>query len=535
TDTKCTDSDETDAYPDGKNYYVKGHSRGYYWYNGDTSQPIFETDDYCGCINNDCSKRGLWEYYCSDSTVLTREAVDCNCVDGACIASATDYSCTIGQKVGDVNGDGVVDKADAELILQIVAELKPMPIDICCGDVDNNGKIQAYDASLVLQGKATGTCPLSGNQLKADFFKNDLIAKNIASGTDTYDMNDFSHVCGLQSGKSNEYGFKILNGIKQLGYLNVKSCQTAGDRPGLIMLRDFKIHNNLQDTGIVDKDTIIKLDDLLYSVEIRDKAIGPSFTCYQYIKDAPLNDVSKDHLAFLYKLAMDVYPEEYRIKQNECFNGQTYPMPFDYSRVLCDQSYWPAYDGYCNDQGTYDLDGSISIDDSLLVNREVHDQAHFIDGNVYGKLNKVDTTQFYNISYYIDDSFIGQSDGWRYYKIRTDMSDHEQVKANFFQYGQGWESNSRPGYYTAYEDFAVSIEMYVMQGIVFRDYMSDKPALAAKYNWIKNNVFYGKEFNTGDPNYKSYVPDLSQIGHGIGAAGGIAEMRPNYVWDYKID
>ena len=62
------------------------------------------------------------------------------------------------------------------------------------------------------------------------------------------------------------------------------------------------------------------------------------------------------------------------------------------------------------------------------------------------------------------------------------MNDQYETSKHFFSYGEGWQSPNYPGYWTPYEDFAVSMEMYILHGIVFRDYIKDKPILAKNIN-----------------------------------------------------
>lgn len=401
-----------------------------------------------------------------------------------------------------------------------------------------------------LENVLTGSA-ISKPKLSSEFFRNDIIAQQIVSGKMRYDMTDFGLICGVASyGRSDEYGFKILNAIKQLGYLVDlgRHCRSnIGENIAVNILNEFQRGNKFPRSNFVDKNTLLRLDRLLSVSELRDKKIGPTFTCYKYIENAPPNDASKNHLTFLYKIAMDAFPQNLRLidnnlsgrYENECLNPQTFNgHGFSQNNRLCNVGYWPTYDASCNLQS----DDIVSlVSDYMTVQSIIHEHAHFVDNFVFLMLfgssanagNKVDTTTFYNISYDISDWVLANS-GWVNYKPRIDVNNPNQLKQNFFSYALGWEDGNNPGYYTAYEDFAVSMEMYILHGIEFRDYIKDKPILAMKYNWLKENVFNGAEFNTGDPNYKLYAPDLYSI-PGIFAAGGITMLRPNYVWDYKIN
>lgn len=61
------------------------------------------------------------------------------------------YLCNTGKQIGDVDGNGVIQADDANLVLNIAAGLVDYPSNICCADVDKDGSIRAVDASLIQQ------------------------------------------------------------------------------------------------------------------------------------------------------------------------------------------------------------------------------------------------------------------------------------------------------------------------------------------------------------------------------------------------
>jgi len=378
--------------------------------------------------------------------------------------------------------------------------------------------------------------PIVQSLAKSLYFKDDPVAQRIISGEMAYDMNDFGMICGYAPGMSDEYGYKVINGIKQLGYFITKNCSTGGDKTAILTLREFQERNGLLQSDFVDSETLRVLDKKLAIVEERDmSAIG--FPCYKYITEAPPNDASRNHVAFLYMLAINAFPEELRLEGTECLNGQTWRVSNEFLGLkgdLC--GYWYGYDDKCEIRDDPFEVWNCATNDYTIVQITIHEHAHHIDRNVGFNVlgtRKIDTTTFYDISYDIHDKFRG-SNGWVFYRPIIDMNNTEQARKHFFSYGQGWRTSDRPGYFTACEDFAVCVEMYVLHGIEFRDYMKDKSPLARKYNWIKENVFGDIEFGTGDSDYRSYAPDLLNIGYGIFSAGGITELRPDYVWDYEI-
>ena len=82
--------------------------------------------------------------------------------------------------------------------------------------------------------------------------------------------------------------------------------------------------------------------------------------------------------------------------------------------------------------------------------------------------------------------------------------------------------------------------MYILEGRVFRDRAAGSPIIKAKYDWLKNNVFNGKEYNTGNPNWRSvdFDPNSTNqaIKHRAGHPSDYSTYDPNYYkWDYKLN
>lgn len=448
-------------------------------------------------------------------------------------------------KRGDVNNDGNIDLSDAIFLLDFLFQNGKYPNCIDTADTNGDSIIDISDAIKILfvlfYGEQMPNLHvdskediLSGalscvSSLKSNYFNNDITAQKILSQEMIYNIEDYNLVCGGTDfmGSFDNYGFKITNALKQLGYF-YKIC-LKDKNVALLMLNEFKERNKLPLSPYLDKNALLELDAQLVKSEERD-SIGKSFICYNKIKEAPLNDASKEHVAFLYMIAINSFPEELRIKESECLNYQTFRI---IQNTIC-PNYWSQYNYEDCTLRADNFGPGIPREDFTEVATTIHEYAHFID--IMSK--KINTLPFYDISYDTTDRVL--SKGWTFYKPRININDISQGKEHFFSYADGWESIEYPGYYTASEDFAVSISMYILHGIEFRDYMQDKPILAKKYSWIKENVFKGKEFNTGDPNYKLYASDLynirsEEMRRTIMEASGITSLRPNYIWDYKVE
>ncbi|MFC2162442.1 dockerin type I domain-containing protein [Candidatus Altiarchaeota archaeon] len=74
--------------------------------------------------------------------------VDCDDLDCK-DTNACKIRCKRGQKIGDVDGDGSITQADAELNGKIVVGLRNTPKKMCCSDVTRDGTISGLDSSWI--------------------------------------------------------------------------------------------------------------------------------------------------------------------------------------------------------------------------------------------------------------------------------------------------------------------------------------------------------------------------------------------------
>src|SRR5262249_30907886 len=160
----------------------------------------------------------------------------------------------------------------------------------------------------------------------------------------------------------------------------------------------------------------------------------------------------------------------------------------------CDGFYDPELGNNCAFQSSMIF---VWNDDIALASVLLHEYAHFIDGSLYltnpgSAIGVVDTMPFLSISYDTSDKIsIG---GYNYYRRRGALAD--------FISSYSFESvsiNGYPGYYTGVEDYAECFAAYVLEGQPFRELAATAPVLAQKYSWLKQNVFAGVEFATGNP------------------------------------
>lgn len=97
-------------------------------------------------------------------------------------------------------------------------------------------------------------------------------------------------------------------------------------------------------------------------------------------------------------------------------------------------------------------------------------------------------------------------------------------------------------YFSAAEDFAESFSLYVTDGKVFRKLAELSDVLRQKYDWLKNNVFNGQEYQSGDiqsVNILKQQPNLvgDELAKQATGAFNVVDYStslPNFVWNYKF-
>lgn len=77
-------------------------------------------------------------------------------ITGKAIDSSGNYVCKSEQKIGDANGDGVVDATDVQIITDMTLALTDTPDEICCFDTSKDGAVSSFDSALINKGLYAG-------------------------------------------------------------------------------------------------------------------------------------------------------------------------------------------------------------------------------------------------------------------------------------------------------------------------------------------------------------------------------------------
>jgi len=389
-------------------------------------------------------------------------------------------------------------------------------------------------------------------QLRSDFLKNDLTAQGIASGTiKNYDIREFkSNYGGFGPFPTDNFAYKFLSAIRMLGY--VKGSQTiSGQNMAEQILNRVQRFNNVSVSPYIDGSVLKIIDSILAnSREGLDKTLASQFPLFEHFIASPLNEPTKEHVAAIFATVFKELPSSLVAwsEQNfkEFFRNQ---LPGHFTNLdnsnyqICDIAIYAELGDdcipvtYAGVQLINKIPSSI-VDDFDRATTIIHEYAHYLDRNLYSRDSTtsqglIDTTNFYSISFNL--SSVGPSSGsTKTYSYRNPNN----IKNEFVSaYAMGWQASDGSQHFTAAEDFAESFSMYIDQGKVFRKLSETNSILKTKYDWLKQNVFNGTEYQSGDIAGIAAIkkePTSQNVSTGAFSERDYSQSILNFVWNYKF-
>lgn len=371
--------------------------------------------------------------------------------------------------------------------------------------------------------------------LKSNFFKDDATALQIASGKLIYKMEELALLTGLTDINKDVYAYKLLSAFKMLGYMTDKAYYINGNKPHILVLNQFQNSYGFEESSFVSKAVLLKMDELLFAREKMDAKYAREFPLFTKIGYLHKNDISKAHVAALYQLAMDVLPAKYRMvneKQYLACVGQCDYHIGGYSGDMDNPGDYIFYEPH-----NYEVDGqqlSLLQSDVIHFKSTLHEFAHHLDDSIKTKneellMGVIDTKEFYEISNiaiqkseYTEIICYKPKPGMTAYDYISDYAASPSVTAAVCPEGTGMYA----------EDFAESFSYYVTAGKNFREATKNSGVLKQKYEWLKSNIFEGKEFDTNLPaGNMSGCDDMPWYSH---QKPGYIDCNEDYVWDGTI-
>ena len=343
------------------------------------------------------------------------------------------------------------------------------------------------------------------------------------------------------------FAYKLFSGLAMLGYQTEMGINVGGySDQHLRALHAFQSRNSLPISNLVDSATLTQLDAQLGQRELVLAPIAQTFPLYGHMKPLHPNDVSKDTVAAIYALPMNVLPAYLQMTEDEmlqCVSGQCLGFIQDaagnpfygnwYGGIFID----PATSGYQFVGAYFDSAMDTGRQPSAVVDADtmLHEYAHYLDGTQGAATpwiphtariphwGSIDTSGFYAINY---DLATFTTSGC---VARKSSDVHDWIS----YYGFVGSYNGCPaGMAIPGEEWAEAFAFYVMAGRDFRTAATQSSMVAQQYNWLKAHVFQGREYDTAMPQGSN---------SGCNDIPGAAAMQPgyvhcddNYVWDFTI-
>lgn len=435
--------------------------------------------------------------------------------------------------IADLNKDGSVSSVD----MSIFAALSKTDGNVCQEYLNNT----------------SDSCVVG---LKSSFFKNDSTAKSIIGGNN-YTLSDnkyYSIMPGATQGVINtlSFEFKLMNAFRQLGYTHLTPTYPPDDMVvSVVGFHRYQRKHNLPISNVVNAQILASIDNELSQQEVADLSLVSSYEPTPKFIIAPVNEPPKEHLAALFKQFFTTPP--YRsgttpISINDLRHSLLRGLGANLGKMMdptgtkvlsssemltvvdnqedyryCPDVYYSKYNTLGNTKGlcgqpSDEIDYfSAFSEDYHYMYLVAHEYGHEIGKNFLNN-NGVQTnnTAFGQISF--DMTQLNVSGFFSSVLLRTSNNDGEFVSS--------YSKNNNA------EDFAESFVMYIQNGVIFRSMAAKNQYLQQKYNFLKTNIFGGREFNTGfqveyDWLVAHFGPALTYT------TEDYRYKNPDFVWDYQ--
>ncbi len=386
---------------------------------------------------------------------------------------------------------------------------------------------------LVFIASFSGT-PLPAADLTSEFLRADSNAHQVVNGT-PYNMNDPAWTTSDWNQNRGIFAYKVFAGLLMLGYQTEMGYNYGLNDSHIRALHAFQTRNGLPVSNLVTGDCLLKMDQLLTDLEQVLANLAQLFPIFDHMETLQANDISKNALAAIYALPMSVLPVSLQMSKYElvqCIAGQCNGFIKDANGVNIDS--WPVPVDLSTDYrfvGAYfdpRKDNARLPSAAVHVDTVLHEYAHYLDGFLFKNkdplqphLGMIDTTGFHNISYDLGSG--------SYCYVRRSIDPKDWITKYGFNPGYG---NCAAGSAVVLEEWAEAFSMYVAAGKKFRAAAQQSAMIAQKYDWLKNNVFGGREFDTDLP--RGVESGCNDVYGTSSAQPGYASCSDNYIWNFTL-
>jgi hypothetical protein len=327
------------------------------------------------------------------------------------------------------------------------------------------------------------------------------------------------------------FAHKVLSALHVLGYESRYNRYEYRMISVVAALRAFQRDHGLPETSALDATCLRAIDTELAAREQQLEPIARRFPFYGDMRPLHGNMVPAYVSAAMHQIALEALPVYLRMDVHEllnCIDGQclgkiTDPDGDPWTRRPID----PADDYRVEVNYVLDVNTGNQPSASAELSTILHEYAHYLDSAYPGpQLDKplmgfIDTPEFHALSF---DTSV--TDGGC---VLRDPDD----PAHFISaYGYGGGSPCPEGMGRAEEEFAEAFAAYVASARHFRAAAAQNPTIAAKYAYLRDQVFNGREYDTDlTHTYSSGCNDM------LGTEDrepGYLSCDPEYVWDWTL-
>lgn len=378
-------------------------------------------------------------------------------------------------------------------------------------------------------------------EAQSTFFSNDTDFDAIMTGT-PYDMNGFNPTPG--NGDKNTFGYKIYSALKMIGY----DTFTGRSDPHIFAFNRFQIDHGFGESDLLSSEVLSRLDIELSSQEDFDASMATYFPLHGSMVPRHPNDYSADHSSMLFASPIRVLPGYLQLTTLDQWIGCTI-FPQCAGRVINVSSIAPTpftdevtvftgadfIDSFIPEESS----NGILWSDSATMQVILHEYAHYLDGvqqPTYEdkKMGIIDTREFYDISF---EGVAGKTleeirGGGNCFDRRTN-DDYDFITSYAMSHGVNHPEGCGIDRYTLAEDFAESFSAYVVSGISFRQAAAKNSTINDKYQWLRNNVFQGIQYDT-DLTWENASGCTDDYLGNPNATPGYMKCDSSYVWDGEL-
>ncbi|MBI2133418.1 hypothetical protein HYU11_01915 [Candidatus Woesearchaeota archaeon] len=411
-------------------------------------------------------------------------------------------------------------------------------------DLNEDGFVNILDFSLLSGNYNPDWCrnrinkPGTGCSLKSRFLKEDQTALSIMNGT-RYALIENNLIPYYENGtprfNSSSFEYKIISSLRQLGFVRLGFTE-RGSNAASADLQRFQRRNNLTVGDNIDIRTLMLIDKALFEKELSDRESALRYGPFSLFVESKPTEPLREHLGSIYHgffTAIKDLPDsvisidDLRVslvtwlgrnlgvmmdaegKRELSIGEAVVIMQTKGNFAFCSPAY---YARGCLDLS--EMTSSIPLSDFEYMNTVTHEFGH-VAGKRYAEIKGVNSTlnfHFASISFNISSSDP--------YSIFLSL----QRPDNDFEFVSSYAKSS------SYEDFAESFNAYIQEGRIFRRLAESDTRLMRKYNFLKDNVFRGVEFDTGE------LRSLELWNHdskGLpGSPSSYMVEDPYWTWDY---